>query len=435
MTKTPFWYQVEDSAHCAKRTSTAVGHEPRVGKSGIAILTADRVNAKLVLIVCPANVVENWLTAIDDFRKGGWIAVVVSAAQVGKFLPLWRRLGIKPCLVVLDEFHYFGNRDAQRTKAVYGPTFDGTNGVVEGAGQTVLLSGTPITSWVHVLWPSLRACAPDLIMRENGKPMSYSAFCDRYVKRQRTPFGLKIVGSKNAKELRDKLINSGFLIRRTRREVFGRDIQAPQTHYIKPPAEYRAQLKTLTSSAAGKKIEAALASGGIKALIKLEKDPAVGSLRQLFGMAKVPGVVALAQEELDADPKAKVVVAAWHTDVVRALAKGLSKYGALTYYGGSGDRKAKNRINERFLTDPKVRVICCQIVAAGLGLDFSSADLLIMAEESYVGTDNEQVWARIFNANSPNPKFITRAVLKGTLDEAIASRANGKLRDAAKFLS
>jgi SWI/SNF-related matrix-associated actin-dependent regulator of chromatin subfamily A-like protein 1 len=428
-----FDYQVIDSKHCLPRFSTLVGHEQRVGKTAVAIETANLMKAKLVLCVVPANTVQNWLVAMDEFRNGAWVGVVVSWAMAGKLLPRWHKLGLAPDLVVIDESQFAANREAARTKAVYGATFEGSYALVESAKKVICLTATPMPNSPTGLWPMLRAIAPDLIDRGNGKPMSYSMFCDTYCKRIRTPFGLKIVGGKNHAQLRAKLKDSGFLIRRTRQEVFGRDIRPPVKVYISPPSEYRSQLKVLEKSPAGEAMIRALESGGLKALAKVN-SPESGALRQMFGMAKVPGVISLAQEELDAEPGSKLVIFAWHKEVVRALTRGLHKYGAMSYYGGSGTRDEKHRINQKFLKEPKHRVIVCQIVAAAVGLDFSIADHAMFAEESYVGTDNEQACARIFNVASTNPKFISRIVLKGTMDEVIANRADGKLKDAAKIL-
>lgn len=432
MTKELFDYQKKDVEHLLPRKSALVAHQPRVGKTPISIRVADRMNAKIMIAVVPANAVNNWMIAIDEFRQGNWIGIVVPWSMVTKFLPRWRKSGLKADLVVIDESHYAKNRSAARTRAVYGPKFDGEFGVVHHADKALCLTGTPLPTAPDELWPMLRAIAPELITVD-GRPMSYSRFCDRYVKYQRTPFGRKVVGSKNYKELRDILKKSGFMIRRTRQEVFGRDIRPPVKVYIDPPLDYAKRLRVLEQSPAGKAMIDAMKSGGLKALNKLDSTE-VGAIRQLYGLAKVPGVVDLAIEELKAEPGSKLVLFAWHTEVVRALAAGLKSYGAITFYGKSGSADAKHRLNQKFLTDPKCRVIVCQIISAAVGLDFSAAHHAMFAEESYVGTDNEQAMARIFNVASKEPKFISRIVLKGTNDETIMASADGRLRDQSRII-
>src|SRR5438105_2825555 len=71
----------------------------------------------------------------------------------------------------------------------------------------------------------------EIIDNGRGKPLSWSAFRDKYCKMINTPFGAKIAGSKNYKELRQKL--DGFVIRRKRSDVFGRDMLPPSRVYVR----------------------------------------------------------------------------------------------------------------------------------------------------------------------------------------------------------
>ncbi|TNW53423.1 hypothetical protein, partial [Acinetobacter baumannii] len=110
-------YQIEHGNYVAGRFATLIGHEPRVGKTNVAIRGADLVEAKLVVIVCPAAVKESWREAILEFRKAGWWAIIVSYNKAPNVLKVVRG---KKYVLIVDESHYAKDRAAQRTKAVYG---------------------------------------------------------------------------------------------------------------------------------------------------------------------------------------------------------------------------------------------------------------------------------------------------------------------------
>lgn len=423
-----FGFQVEDGQTIAKRRSALVAHQPRVGKTGIGIHAADLLRARLVVVVCPAAVKDNWRKAIEIFRKGRWLAVIVSYNKAGEVLKVLR--GKKIDVLIVDESHYLKERSSNRSRVVFGPGCDGAGGLVELASHVYCLTGTPMPNSPIELWPMLRALAPELIDNGRGKPMSWSTFRDRYCKQLQTPYGMKIVGGKNYKELKDKM--KGFVLRRTRAEVFGRDLVPPTTVYVRAEAGMKNELAALSNSAAGLLVKQALESSNpLKALAKAEKQAA--SLRKLFGMAKVPGLIRLIGEELDMEPGEKLVIFAYHHAVIDALRMGLRKYGAVSFDGRvSPDRKIS--IQNKFQNDSSTRIVIGQIQAMGVGLDFSRANNTLFAEQDWVGDNNEQARARMFNAGSPEPKFTRFAVLVGSMDEQIAAACARKMSDSDKIL-
>ena len=427
-------FQVEDGIAISKRRSALVAHMPRVGKSGVSIHASDLVQAKLVVVVCPASVIENWRRAIDDFRTGGWTAFIVSYNKLAEFLPrlrtALRQRNLLLDVVVIDESHYAKNWESARTKHVYGSTCDGAGGLVELAERVYCLTGTPMPNDPTELWPMLRAIAPNIIAGANGKPMTQTQFKMRYCKMVQTGLGMKIVGSKNYTDLKQRM--RGFVLRRTRKEVFGRDLPAPQKVYVKPGREYKAELQALQESEQGRKVARALEMGGLKALIREEKN--VAGLRRMFGLAKVPPIVSLIAEELDIEPDKKQVLFCFHTAVIDALASGLRKYGVLVYDGRTSQER-KIRIQDSFRDNPKHRIVIGQIAAMGLGLDFSASSDCMMVEQDWVGDANEQAAARIFNMNDPEPKFVRWAILSGSFDEQIVAACDRKLAASRKIFS
>lgn len=423
-------FQREDGEYVSRRFATLVAHEPRVGKTNIAIHGSDLVDARIVVIVCPAAVKDNWREAVLEFRQGGWFAVIVSYNKANRILKVLRG---KKYVLVIDESHYCKERSTGRTKAVFGTLCDKIGGLIEYATNVFLLTGTPMPNNPTELWPMLRACAPEIIDNGNGRPMSWSTFRDKYCKMINTPYGVKIAGSRNYRDLKERFAKHGFVIRRLRRDVFGRDMLPPTRVYVRPKPAEQKELEALMNSEQGRAVAEALKSSNpLKALAKQEKH--VAGLRKLFGLAKVPGIVDLVSEELDNDPTAKIVLFAYHHVVIDALRTNLKKYGVESFDGRTSDER-KIRIKKRFQTDPKCRVVVGQLNAMGVGLDFSAANDVLFVEQSWVGDENEQARSRIFNMNSSEPKFTRFAVLVGSLDEQIVAASERKLADTRRVFS
>lgn len=423
-------FQREDGEYISKRFSTLVAHEPRVGKTNIAIHGADCVDAEIVVVICPAAVRDNWREAINVFRQGDWFAVITSYNKAPGVLRTLRRAR-KKFVLVIDEAHYCKERSSQRTKTVFGTLCDKIGGLAEHATNIFLLTGTPLPNNPTELWAMLRCCAPQIIAGPNGKPMSWSAFRDKYCRVINTPFGMKIAGSKNYLDLKKRL--EGFVIRRTRREVFGRDMQPPTKVFVRAEPKDLKELDALMATEQGRIVAEALQSANpLKALAKAEKH--VAGLRKMFGLAKVPGAVELVKAELRDDPKAKIVLFAYHHVVIDALRQNLGEFGVEAFDGRTSDER-KIRIKKKFQTDPNCRVVVGQLNAMGVGLDFSAANDVLFVEQSWVGDENEQARSRIFNMNSPDPKFTRFLVLLGSADEQISRACERKLGDSRKLFA
>jgi SWI/SNF-related matrix-associated actin-dependent regulator 1 of chromatin subfamily A len=220
-------FQREDGEYVSRRFATLVAHEPRVGKTNIAIHGSDLVDAQIVVIICPAAVKDNWRKAVGVSQG----RLVGHHRQLQQGPAVLKVLRGKKYVLVIDESHYAKERSADRTKAVYGTLCDKIGGLAEYATNVIALTGTPMPNNPTELWPMLRACAGADRQRARSSRCRWSSFRDKYCKMINTPFGVKIAGSKNYKELKQKL--NGFVIRRLRREVFGRDMVPPTRVYVR----------------------------------------------------------------------------------------------------------------------------------------------------------------------------------------------------------
>lgn len=419
-----FPYQAEDAEQLHKRRSAYIAHQQRVGKTPIGIQIANLKKARRVLIVCPAFLAPAWRTAVQIWRTTGWVAVIVSYNRAKDIVGIdMERFDVG----IFDESHFLKERSAQRTQACLGPLCDGVGGLISKCDSAFFLSATPQPNHPGELWPILRAAAPNLIMGESGKPLSYTSYVNAYCKVMRTPFGSKISGSKNVAKLREAM--KGWMISRTRSSVFGRDLQPPRIIHVEPPKAYATKIEALEKSDEGQAVLRALRSGGLDGLKRLAGG---GALRRYTGMAKLPGAVEHITNDLDGGMK-KCVIFGWHTDVLDGLAQALKKYGVVVLDGRTPPEK-RDPVVQRFQTKVDIRVAICQISATGVGIDLSAADDAYFIEQAWTGADNEQAMARIFNVQSPNPKFTHLITLPGSVDEQIMLAVQRKSRDEKKLL-
>src|SRR4051812_20947571 len=179
----------------------------RAGKTPQAILAAAKVNASSLLVICPAIAVPMW-----RFQIPTWYTSLASA-----MLPRTTVLSFEKALIqkaelldgrydvsVIDEAHFAGNPDAQRTRMIYGK-----NGIVWRSKQLWALSGTPAPKHAGSLWP--------LLFAAGATKMGYDAFVRHYCRIDwvsQRPVGTK---EERIPELRAMWQSIG--LRRTRKEV------------------------------------------------------------------------------------------------------------------------------------------------------------------------------------------------------------------------
>ena len=239
--------------------------DPGLGKSCTAIDVAKRINARRVLITGPMTATYSWrlelqkfwpnhppfkiIKSANDVKSGDGVFYVTYGllSRSGSVIAALQRVGDKFDLSILDESHALKNSGAVRTKAVLSKK----HGFRDQLGLAHPMSATPAPNHAGELWPILASLRPDLIM-ENGKPMSKTAFEDRYCEKQHMRVNGRMIevisGSKNVSELRQRL--NGFFIRETKANVL-KDL--PPLRFIPYPVqitdpEYFATVSQLVES-------------------------------------------------------------------------------------------------------------------------------------------------------------------------------------------
>lgn len=420
--------QLEGADFLAARRTALLADAPRCGKTGTAIMAADMIDARRILVVTTASGRPVWRRGFDDWslfgRKTQVLAggerllddaevVIVGWPQMAdpaRVPTLWQR---EWDVLILDESHFGKSLDAKRTISVFG-----AGGLYLRSRYVWCLSGTPQANSPFDLYPMLAALAPERLAADEAKGWpdvtDQEVFKRRYCKIKPKKIGFHrwidvIIGGQNLDELAARL--DGFYLRRTQQDV---GITAPIYEIMplmaSPAAVRKAQEAERGRIDAG--VLAKIAAGDLDGL----KDDHLGPVRRIWGELKVGPLVEALKEEFDSGLD-KVVIAAWHSDVIDALAAGLSKYGVAILRGATSAYHREEAV--RKFQEGTFRVFIGQIQAAGEAIDLSASAELIFAESSFVPKDMAQMAFRITNHEQTRQPRVRVATLEGSIDDAM----------------
>ena len=334
------------------------------------------------------------------------------------------------------------NPNALRTRGVYGPKIDLAGTPLENAKHVWALSGTPILNHAAEFWTHLHALAPDTIILSQLGVMSEGTFTDRFCHTQQTLYGVRILGSRNSGELAERI--KPFANRKRMKDVLP---EMPELRIVEHPlpadtalagrlrAEFAATLADTGFSAGVKALDFDVDVFDDDELLAAVQSRLVGfsTIRRLIGKAKVEGVAALANDFLEDNEEAKLIVFAHHQEVIHALADTLKAHAPRVITGATLFRVRENHIKE-FQNDPKVRLIILAIEAAGEVITLHAAHNVIIAEPSPVPAKNLQAIARAHRKGQKHPVLARFVLLPGTLDARLMSIVARKTREIAQIV-
>jgi SWI/SNF-related matrix-associated actin-dependent regulator 1 of chromatin subfamily A len=435
---TPLPTQLSGAKFLADRKYALLADEPRVGKTGAAVIAADYILAEKILVVTTASGRPVWRRGLPEWSKFPRpVQVLTNGVKLDKNIPSaivgWPSL-VNPemratlmnrqwDLVIGDEEHYARNFESKRTQAFYGELTDDGRALnrrvsIAGHGTAVWpLTGTPMPNSPFDYYPRLRALAPERLYANsaNGWPdvTKQSDFKKRYCVTRPMKIGRGgykrfvdiVVSGRNEEELRARI--GDFMMLRTQQDV---GIGAPIYELLPLMVDERLRRNIDGNDDA----EMILAAAELDDTKKLELH--LGPLRRLTGEIKAHAVVEAVKDEFECGLD-KIVLMRWHDKVGEIIRAGLEKYGVVTVDGKTSNRD-REIAEQRFKNDPSVRVFDGQIQAAGEAIDLSAAALLIFVETSFIPKDMKQASLRITNHTQTRQAVVRVAVLEGSIDEA-----------------
>lgn len=385
--------------------------EMRLGKTVQTICALNRLKARKILIVCPATVKLGWAEEFkvwSDFSMKVHVAfgskarlidldshVIIINYDLLVYKEIFNQLRkMRFDVGVFDESHYLKSRTSKRTKAVF------LRGAIASRCEYKwFLTGTPILNRPVELYPLLKAVAPHVIHPYTTHTYFANHFCGGYWD------GFRIVdsGATNKEELNRRL--QGFMLRRTKKEVFS-ELPEPDCQLIPMPAE--GTIKALIAK------ELTWSKTDAKYQKNLTEADEISIVRHKLAIAKVPTAIKHIKYLLSITDK--IVVFAYHRDVLKGLNDGLRDYNPVMVHGGISSQN-RHRLQTMFQTDPKTRVFIGQYVAAGVGIDLSAASTIVFVESSWVPGEIEQAMARCDNLSKVQQVLVQFLVVEDSMEE------------------
>lgn len=397
---------------------------------GVGLINLDE-SLRKILIVCPASLKINWTR---ELRR--WLTrdLTIGIAD-SQYLPptnvvvinydilTKHDLGaIAWDMVVSDEAHYAKNPKAKRTKALFAIQ----------ARRRVLLTGTPIVNRPIELWPLISYLDPD---RWNSK--TFFRYARRYCDAKQVPAGRRMVwdfsGSSHLDELQDTL-RTTIMVRRLKSEVLT-ELPPKVRQVIEIPTNGASEVVAAERSAHEllEDVERAEAEVDVAELAddRDAYEAAVMRLRSLRGgamfdelsrirhetaVAKIPYAIEHIEGAIEAG--GKVVVFAWHHDVIEALAEAFGRK-AVVIYGETSLQDRQSAV-DRFQTDDSCRVFIGSIGAAGVGLTLTASSHVVFVEFDWVPGNMEQAADRCHRIGQRNSVLVQLLAFDGSIDARIA---------------
>jgi SWI/SNF-related matrix-associated actin-dependent regulator of chromatin subfamily A-like protein 1 len=446
-------FQKADIEYALARRNTLVGDQPGLGKTPIAICYANEIRAKRVLVICPASIRLQWVKRIREWSTMKWPFVVhpilnsrngvhPTAAWTVLSYELARQPNILKALLVgsydlliMDEAHYVKTRDARRTRAIFGggragDEGDGPVGALADRCQHILaLTGTPLPNRPHEAYTLARGLHWDSI-----DFMSEDKFAERFnprIKRERVDpsTGQKkiFIDERTGRhaELQNRL-RANFMTRHLKRDVMTQ-LQLPVYDLIQ--LQETAAVKQALAAESLLDIDPEDLAGADAAILG-----DVATARRMMGLALAPQVVEYIDMLIDGGEE-KIVLFAWHTQVLDIFEAAFQKHGVVRVDGATSS-SAKERRVKAFIEDQNCNVIIGNTLSLGTGTDGLQlvSNHALNAEPDWVPGNNIQCFDRLDRGGQTRQVQGDIFVAPNSLAERVLASSLRKLQTTHKAL-
>jgi SWI/SNF-related matrix-associated actin-dependent regulator 1 of chromatin subfamily A len=458
---TPFPFQTAGVEYALKRKRCIIADDMGLGKTLQAIAVCNMVEAKSVLVVCPASLRLNWKDEWQKFATvtlNHWDAIlskkdVPNIAHLDVVFISYDLMAL-PCaqqhlrarkwdVIIADEAHYLKNKTTKRATHLMGlpPRSRKGTGPKEPipAERYLFLTGTPVSNRPADFWNLLRFCAPEHFGQ-------WTKYAQHFCNARRVPFGSgwDTTGASNLQELQ-ALVRGSCMVRRLKKQVLTQlPAKTRKIVALPTPAEVIREIDVLTmeyktSEETVKKLRASVASAksardaaalqeavdGLKAA-ETALFTETSKVRKLIGLKKVDLAIDHIVDALE-EIGDKVIVGAHHKEVVKMLAERLEKYSPVVVSGDTAPALRHERV-KIFQNDSKCRVFIGNILAAGTGLTLTAAPHVIIVEPDWVPANNAQFEDRAHRIGQSRPVLIEYLAMERTIDVQVL-RANARKMD------
>lgn len=428
------------------RRNTLVGDQPGLGKTPIAIAFCNEVRARKVLVVCPANIRLQWARRIREWSTMPWPFIVhpilhgrhgvhPAAQWTIVSYDLARSPSIGAALarehwdvLILDEAHYCKSVDAGRTRSLFGGGENPAHPPISDQSDRILaLTGTPLPNRPREAYTLARGLCHDSIDWASEEAFRFRFNPSRAIRErgedgQERDWGkIQAVDERTGREaeLQNRL-RGYFMVRHAKRDVLTQ---------LKLPIYDLIQVEETQS------VKQALA---VESLLDLDPESLTGSeamfdghiaeARRLMGVAMAPQVADYVKMLLLGGEE-KLVLFAWHIEVLDILERALAGHGTVRIDGRTSPT-GKERLVKKFIEDRRIQVCLGNIQSMGTGTDGLQevSGHALIAEPSWTPGENIQCGDRLDRIGQPGQVQIDIFVAPNSLAERVLASSLRKLQ-------
>lgn len=425
-------HQVEGINRLMTMQNFLLADEMGLGKSlqalTVAAIDVERGVADRILIVCVNSIKYNWLDEIelhttfkamvldgkveervakmDKFIDEGYEILITNYEMVVKHVIELNALEFD--IIILDEAHAIKNPKAKRTIACFGLI----------AHRYFLLTGSPLLNRVNELWSLLHRIDPAQFPK-------YWRFVSRYC-----VFGgyegREIVGTKNQKELREKI--GPLMLRRLKKDV----LDLPEKQRYQEWLDMRPEQRKMYRTA----LEELRVDHPVTNMTLMEINQTItryGRLSQICSTTanladedysvKLDRLVELVPELIDSGES--VVVFCRYRGTIQSAWKRLNDLGFDVYqmHGDVQPEERQDRIRRWTVNTNKGKpgVLLSMMQVGGVGLNLSAASTVIFVDRLEVPKLNDQAIDRVhrIGVNMTKPVRAIELLCRASIDRRV----------------
>lgn len=406
--------------YCLGGQHIFIADEPGLGKTITALGVANALESRLILVIAPTSLCENWRRESERWLCHGSALVLDSAGAMkeifieqkmarvviisyGRVINKENLKNLKRLpfdLLILDECHALKNIKSQRAKQIFGK-----GGLVDAANErgakVLALSGTPVVNRPIEIYGITKKLCPEAI-----NDISWFEYGLKYCNGWQGRWGWDFTGASNLKELGHRL-RSHFMLRRTKEAV------------LENLPEKMINVVYLSESKEARRLISEINSWETLTLMKSQKInfTEVSEARKKLGLEKVQKAAEYIETLIESGHE-KIVVFAHHIDVLEQLDLALQKHNPVVLHGGTSVA-LRPKLVDAFQGQKEIKLFIGSITAAGVGLTLTAASYVVIVEPSYVPGENEQAMDRCHRIGQKKSVIVDFLVHKNSLDARI----------------
>lgn len=385
-----------------------------LGKTTSAIIAALETDAKKILIVCPASVKINWKKEIKNYTDRP--ILIIEGRKWGSTYDFYiinydilknyhttdkkdenddLKLILKENfdIAIVDEAHYISNSSANRTKLM--------NDILKSIPKVWLLTGTPMTNRPINYYNLLK-------LVNSPVALNWQHYVKRYCRGFRFKANGRTIwntsGHSNLDELRERTKN--IVLRRLKTDIPGLPEKTISPIFLELQSTfYNEELEEFMRITEEQKGHESLAIT-INRLMKV---------RQVIAYEKIPYTCELIDKCLELDKK--VIVFTNFTMPLDMLHEKYPKNSVI--YDGRMSATKREEAKEKFQNDPKTKILIGNIIAAGIGINLTAAEVVIMNDLSFVPSHHSQAEDRAYRHGQQKDVLVYYPVFENTIEQIV----------------